>query len=1435
MPRRDDIHKILLIGSGPIVIGQAAEFDYSGTQACKVLREEGYEVVLVNSNPATIMTDPEFADRTYIEPLLPDVLATIIERERPDALLPTLGGQTALNLAKSLHDDGTLEKFGVELIGADYDAIHRAEDREVFRQVMRDAGLRVPWSLIAESVGDAEKSLAAGDLTLPAIIRPAFTMGGMGGGAAHTETELRQVVSEGLAASPINQVLVEESVLGWGEFELELMRDKADNVIVICSIENIDPMGVHTGDSVTVAPAQTLTDALYQELRDQAITVIRAVGVETGGSNVQFGVSPETGEIVVIEMNPRVSRSSALASKATGFPIAKIAARLAVGYTLDEIPNDITRATPAAFEPSIDYVVTKIPRFAFEKFPGSAGNLTTHMKSVGEAMAIGRTFRESFAKAMRSRELDSPADLPAGDEELLERLGTASSDRFDLVLEAFRRGIGVDAVNARTAIDPWFLHELEQLATEGDGTDGLERAYKSVDTCAAEFEALTPYYYSSHDRPVGGSTIEPSEVRRGERQSVVILGSGPNRIGQGIEFDYCCVHAAMTVRESGRDAVMINCNPETVSTDYDTSDRLYFEPLTLEDVLAVIEIEKPEGVIVQFGGQTPLRLAKALEEAGVRLLGTPVDAIDLAEDRGRFGALLRRLGIAHPPYGTALSADEAGVIAEQVGFPLLVRPSYVLGGRAMEICYSTADLANYLKLHVKASPEHPLLLDRFLENAIEVDVNPESAVTKASVISHEYGHSLGLPDYYSTGSRSTYGSWTLMATDYSQNIDIIGKKELGWVIPRVLEPNTKVDATNWQDTKKDTDRIDWETPDGTPYTLQGPGVQNGEGYTAALPGRQILAPDAVPSGQHVYFSGSGNDFGCPPSGGHNLDIALPGLANVPAGTPVKLEFKSRFDIEWDFDYGFVMTTTDSGKNYTSLPSEQGYTTPATQNPNANGCQQKYGNGITGSPDSYDAGTAAVDRVLGNYGEPKFADDSYDLSAYAGKATTLRFAYATDPGLARPGWFIDDVKVTAGGQTIYSSDLETQNDTAIYNGGCNGSGLQTGQKCTDGWSYITAGEGSPAEHAYLMEMRDRSGFDAHGQNESDRGDLTFLPGMLLAYTDENHGYGNVGTDDPPAQSPLDSQPEPESEDPDLDDAAFTAASGDSSFSDSDQGHVDNYTDPSTDDGLWRFDFDCLSFAVNRLAGTEIGPETSGSYDLNGDVAFEAGKGCAQFNYGGELAVPDSGIAPTAIAQAKPVKVKIGDTVTFDGSASFDDQTAPEDLKYKWQFGDGATGKGREESHVFNAVDTYRATLTVTDAGGNEGKDKILIKAVANKKFKCKGQPATILGTQKGDKLKGSRKGDVIVGRGGNDKISGRGGKDLICGKAGADKKLSGGAKNDRIYGAGGKDKLKGGGGRDKLDGGPGKDKLSGGGGIDKINGGPGKDRCAPEEKRRVRNC
>jgi len=535
----------------------------------------------------------------------------------------------------------------------------------------------------------------------------------------NTETELAQVVSEGLAASPINQVLVEESVLGWGEFELEVMRDRNDNVVIICSIENVDPMGVHTGDSVTIAPAQTLTDSLYQELRDQAIRVIRAVGVETGGSNIQFAVSPQTGEVVVIEMNPRVSRSSALASKATGFPIAKMAAKLAVGYALEEIPNDITRATPASFEPTIDYVVTKVPRFAFEKFPGAEGRLSTHMKSVGEAMAIGRTFRESFAKAMRSRELDTAPGIPASTGELLERLATPSPDRFDLILAGFERGIELERIREATMIDPWFLRELRELATEGDGTDGLQRTYRSVDTCAAEFEARTPYFYAAHERSANGA----GEVDRGDRPSVVILGSGPNRIGQGIEFDYCCVHAAMTARELDRDAVMINCNPETVSTDYDTSDRLYFEPLTTADVLAVCNVERPDGLIVQFGGQTPLRLAKSLEEAGVPLLGTPVDAIDLAEDRGRFDALLRRLEIKHPPYGTALSADEAVAIAEDVGFPLLVRPSYVLGGRAMEICYSADQLAAYLEQNVKADQEHPLLLDRFLENAIEVDVD----------------------------------------------------------------------------------------------------------------------------------------------------------------------------------------------------------------------------------------------------------------------------------------------------------------------------------------------------------------------------------------------------------------------------------------------------------------------------------------------------------------------------------------------------------------------------------------------------------------------------------------------------------------------------------------------------------------------------------------
>jgi carbamoyl-phosphate synthase large subunit len=757
MPRRDDIHKILILGSGPIVIGQAAEFDYSGVQACKVLREEGYEIVLVNSNPATIMTDPEFADATYIEPLLPGPVAQVIERERPDALLATLGGQTALNLAKALHDDGTLERFDVELIGANYDAIVCAEDRDLFGAAMARAGLEMPKSAIATTVEQASEAL--GELGLPCIVRPAFTLGGRGGGIAHTEEEFRRIVARGIEASPIGQVLLDESVIGWGEFELEVMRDHADNVVIVCSIENVDPMGVHTGDSVTVAPQQTLTDSLYQQLRDQAIAVIREVGVETGGSNVQFAVNPDTEQILVIEMNPRVSRSSALASKATGFPIAKIAARLAVGYRLDEIDNDITGVTPACFEPTIDYVVVKWPRFAFEKFPGAESTLTTHMKSVGEAMAIGRTFQQAFAKALRSRELDKPPCLDAvGEAELLESLRTPGADRFEVVLELLARGVSVEQVRERALIDLWFLRELQALALDPEAPFAGERSFRSVDTCAAEFPARTPYYYSGwerrqahevrRDRPIGDRPATgPGSHAAGERESVVILGSGPNRIGQGIEFDYCCVHAAMTVRESGCDAVMVNCNPETVSTDYDTSDRLYFEPLTLDDVLAVVEVEQPKGVIVQFGGQTPLKLAAGLAAAGVPLLGTSVEAIDLAEDRGRFGALLERLGYKAPPYATARSVEEALAKTAEVGFPLLVRPSYVLGGRAMEIVYSRDGLADYLRREAgvggpndaaprkspKGSPsKNPsapeparatIFLDRFLENATEMDVD----------------------------------------------------------------------------------------------------------------------------------------------------------------------------------------------------------------------------------------------------------------------------------------------------------------------------------------------------------------------------------------------------------------------------------------------------------------------------------------------------------------------------------------------------------------------------------------------------------------------------------------------------------------------------------------------------------------------------------------
>jgi carbamoyl-phosphate synthase large subunit len=716
MPKRSDLRKILILGSGPIVIGQAAEFDYSGAQACRVLRADGYEIVLINSNPATIMTDPELADRTYIEPLTADTVEAVIKRERPDALLPTLGGQTALNLAKELAEAGVLAEHSVELVGARLEAIAAAEDRELFRAAMERAGLSMPRSVAVETVAQAMRE--AQSLGLPLIVRPAFTLGGRGGGIARDLDELQQIVAHGLEVSPISQVLIDQSVLGWGEFELEVMRDANDNALVVCSIENVDPMGVHTGDSVTVAPQQTLPDHIYQRLRDQALAVIRAVGVETGGSNVQFAVNPRTDEILVIEMNPRVSRSSALASKATGFPIAKIAARLAVGYTLEEIPNDITGITPASFEPALDYVVVKFPRFAFEKFPGVDERLSTHMKSVGEVMAIGRTFGQAFAKALRSRELDRVPDFAQhSTEQLLDAIAVPRAERYDAILELFRRGTPIDEVAERTAINGWFLQELRALARDPQTGGRGGRCFRAVDTCAAEFPARTPYYYSCYER------VPEDEIAPASKPTVVVLGAGPNRIGQGIEFDYCCVHAALTVRECGREAVMINCNPETVSTDYDTSDRLYFEPLTLEDVLAVIERERTlEGVIVQFGGQTPLRLAAGLAAAGVPLLGTSVEAIDLAEDRARFSALLGELGYKAPAYASAGSVQEALERAEAVGYPLIVRPSYVLGGRAMEIVYSSEHLAEYLR---REGREHygRIYLDRFLERAIEVDVD----------------------------------------------------------------------------------------------------------------------------------------------------------------------------------------------------------------------------------------------------------------------------------------------------------------------------------------------------------------------------------------------------------------------------------------------------------------------------------------------------------------------------------------------------------------------------------------------------------------------------------------------------------------------------------------------------------------------------------------
>ena len=759
MPKRTDIKKILLIGSGPIVIGQACEFDYSGTQACKALREEGYEVILVNSNPATIMTDPEFSDRTYIEPLTVEYVSKIIEKERPDALLPTLGGQTALNLAVDLAEEGVLDKYGVELLAASLEAIKKAEDRELFKAAMKKIGLDLPKSGYVNTLDQAKEIIK--DIGFPVIIRPSFTLGGTGGNIAYNYEEFEDFVIWGLDQSPVNQVLIEESVIGWKEYELEVMRDKNDNVVIICSIENFDPMGIHTGDSITVAPAQTLTDKEYQLMRNAAIDVIREIGVDTGGSNIQFAVNPENGKLVIIEMNPRVSRSSALASKATGFPIAKIAAKLAVGYTLDEIQNDITKETPASFEPTIDYVVTKIPRFTFEKFPNADATLTTQMKSVGEVMAIGRTFKESLQKAMRSLEIDTYGFDKINDGEIkedliIEKLKTPNSERLWFVGEAFRKGFTIDDIHNYTKIDKWFLFNVKQIIDEEEklkrsrdlskeslkklkeygfsdkrigeltGKNEIEirnlrkkyqiiPVYKTVDTCAAEFRAFTPYLYSTYE-------IE-NESERSKRKKVIILGGGPNRIGQGIEFDYCCVHAVFSLKEEGYEAIMVNCNPETVSTDYDISDKLYFEPLTYEDVLNIVEHEKPDGIIVQFGGQTPLKLAVPLKKAGAPIIGTDPDNIDKAEDRERFKQLLDELGLKQPPNATAMTIEEAVKIAKDIGYPVLVRPSYVLGGRAMEIVYDEESLIEYMHRAVKVSYEHPVLIDKYLTEAKEIDVD----------------------------------------------------------------------------------------------------------------------------------------------------------------------------------------------------------------------------------------------------------------------------------------------------------------------------------------------------------------------------------------------------------------------------------------------------------------------------------------------------------------------------------------------------------------------------------------------------------------------------------------------------------------------------------------------------------------------------------------
>ncbi|MDD4355871.1 MAG: carbamoyl-phosphate synthase large subunit [Smithellaceae bacterium] len=760
MPKRNDIKKILLIGSGPIIISQACEFDYSGTQACKALREEGYEVVLINSNPATIMTDPEMADRTYIEPITPESVAKVIARERPDALLPTLGGQTGLNTAVALAESGVLKKYGVEMIGASLEVIHKAEDREKFRHAIEKIGLRMPKSGFARNMSEVMKIAEA--IGFPVIIRASFTLGGTGSGVAYNREELVEIAKSGLDASMISEVMIEESVLGWKEYELEVMRDKADNVVIICSIENFDAMGVHTGESITIAPAQTLTDREYQTMRDAAIAIMREIGVETGGSNVQFAVHPQTGKMIVVEMNPRVSRSSALASKATGFPIAKIAAKLEVGYTLDEIPNDITRETMASFEPTIDYCVVKIPRWTFEKFPETEDFLTTSMKSVGETMAIGRTFKEALQKAIRSLEIgrfgfgqDLPEDRQERTALLKSKLIKPNSLRIFYMAEALKDGMGVDEVYTLTGVDPWFLYQIKDILNAEDELKNSEptvellraakamgfsdRAlstfwkkteqeihewrkkenvfpvYKLVDTCAAEFEAYTPYYYSTYEKE--------NETRPSAKKKVAIIGGGPNRIGQGIEFDYCCVHASYALREEGIESIMINSNPETVSTDYDTSDKLFFEPVTLEDVLHVVQTEKPDGVIVQFGGQTPLNLARGLEAAGVPIIGTSPAAIDRAEDRDRFQEIVHKLHLNQPENDTAMNIEQALVAAGHIGYPVLVRPSYVLGGRSMEIIYDPETLQTFLAKALLVSPGHPVLIDKFLEDAVEVDVD----------------------------------------------------------------------------------------------------------------------------------------------------------------------------------------------------------------------------------------------------------------------------------------------------------------------------------------------------------------------------------------------------------------------------------------------------------------------------------------------------------------------------------------------------------------------------------------------------------------------------------------------------------------------------------------------------------------------------------------